>query len=100
MKRGALVFATAFACAVLAGLAENGCVGADECDCPVTPEQPEPQGPIGGLEVMSFDANGNSAGPMVEPGEGTMEVTTDRVVFRYRQAGVEHEIGYEVTGPE
>jgi hypothetical protein len=98
MKRGALMFVAAFACAVLSSLLGAGCRG-DPCDCPATPERPEPQGPLSALEVESYDAKGDTAELDVKPENGTMEVTKDAVIIRYRQAGSDHEIRYDVTGP-
>ena len=95
MKRGALVFLSAFTCSALSALVGTGC-GTD-CDCPQTPPRPEPEGPLSGLQVHSFDEAGNAAELGVKPENGTMELTQDAVIIRYQQDGSDHEIRYLLT---
>jgi hypothetical protein len=97
MRAGALAFALAFSCSALAGLVGAGCFGG-ACDCSATPERPTPQGPLSWLGVRGFDAEGNTAELEVKPENGTLEVTTDAVIVRYRQDAAEHEIRYRVAG--
>jgi hypothetical protein len=93
---GALVFVGAFAVSSVLGLFASGCSFGD-CDCPENPDQPTPQAPLGGLDVVGYDGSGGPAPLEVAPEQGTLEVRADAVVIEYLQAGVRHQVTYEVT---
>ncbi len=95
-----LAFGATFILSFLVALATPGCGSEDpDCGCRATPERPEPQGPLSGLDVVGFDAHGEYADLVVAPAEGTIEVTGDTVVIRYRQEAVEHTVVYDVASP-
>ena len=98
MKRHVIAFTAAFSLAAALGAAVTGC-WSDDCRCNPTPPRPEPQAPLAGLEVSSYDSRGDRAAVPVAPEGGTLEVTGTTVVFRYQQAGAQHQVVYEVTGP-
>jgi hypothetical protein len=97
VKRNLFAFAAVFALSAALVAALNGCD--TECKCAPTPPRPEAQEPLPGLEIRSYDSSGNYAQLPVSPEDGTIEVTGDTVVIVYRQAGVQHRVVYDVTGP-
>ncbi len=97
MKRYLLFFTAAFGASASIGLLTASC--GYECECQPTPPLPAPQPAVSKLKVKSFDAQGNYADLDLEPQQGTVTVTGDRVVIRYRQADVDHTVEYAVVGP-
>ena len=98
MKRNLTAFAAAFALAAALGAALTGC-WSDDCNCGQIPPRPEVQLPLTGLNVSSYDSRGEIADTPVKPESGTLEVTGNTVVIRYQQAGAQHQVTYQVTGP-
>ena len=96
MKRlGVLVFGAAFVTSLLA--AGPGCsYDNNQCECPLPRSQPEAQGPLMGLTVSSYDAQGQDAISFVQPENGTLEVEPTELVFAYDQEGVTHRVVYTV----
>ena len=90
---GLLVFGVAFVTSVLT--AGTGCVS-DECECPRMPLLPDAQGPLTGLTVSSYDAQGESVTSLVQPENGSFEVTPTELVLAYEQQGVTHQVVYTV----
>jgi hypothetical protein len=96
MKRlGVLVFGAAFVTSLLAG--GPGCVYDTQCDCRPPRPQPEAQGPLTGLTVSSYDAQGQGVTSFVQPENGSLEVKPTEVVFAYEQEGVTHRVIYAVV---
>jgi hypothetical protein len=96
MRRELIALAGAFVVsASLASLA-TGCF--DDCTCDPTPARPEVQAALSGLEVASYDRQGGAAELLVEPANGTLEVTGDTVVIRYQQGDAQHEVVYDILG--
>jgi hypothetical protein len=91
---GVMVFGVAFVTSVLA--AGFGCAS-NECQCTPTPPLPDAQGPLTGLAVSSYDAQGESVVSFVQPENGSFEVTRTEIVLAYEQQGVTHQIIYTVT---
>jgi hypothetical protein len=96
MKRPVCIFAAAFGLSAGFGLLGGGC-GGNDCNCPETPAEPEPQGTFANLGVSFFAEDGGPAELPVRPENGTATVSADRLSFRYTQDGIDHEIVYEVV---
>jgi hypothetical protein len=97
MRGGFLAFGLAFL--VSLGFGNVGCEFGSDCDCPATPPQPATQAPIEGLTISSYGEDGNEVASEVEPDQGSIEVTGNAVVIRYRQGAADHEVRYTVLGP-
>jgi hypothetical protein len=97
MIRSLLVLVAAFAVSSGLGILIHGCDL--QCNCTPTPALPEAQAPLPGLEIQSYDRQGNNAQLPVNPENGTIEVTGNTVVISYQQAGVTHRVVYDVVGP-
>lgn len=98
MRWGFWVFSVSFVASVAWSGAGCSAMSGD-CNCQATPHHPGAQDPIPGLEVASYDNQGNDTPSPVTPSEGSIEVTPDEVVIRYQQDNVEHEVRYTVSGP-
>ena len=97
MMKGIFVFAAAFGLCAALGSAAASC---SPCDCPAPADRPEPQQELLPIkQAMSYDSQGNEAVLAINPVGGTVEVTSNTVVIRYEEAGVQHVVVYAVTGP-
>jgi hypothetical protein len=97
MIRGVLVLLAAFGVSSGVAIVIQGCDS--QCNCTRTPALPEAQAPLPGLEIQSYDRQGNVDQLPVNPENGTIEVTGNTVVISYQQAGVAHRVVYDVVGP-
>ena len=98
MIRGMLALVATFAASAGLVVAINSCDYGD-CNCLSTPARPQAQAPLPGLQLSSYDSAGNAAPLPVAPEDGTIEVTGNSVEISYRQAGVTHNVVYDVVGP-
>ena len=97
MKSLILAFSAAFTLVgTLAVITSSGCSFGEQCG--QGPDRPDPQAALGGLEVSSVDALGKPVILPVVPENGSLEVTGDQVLIRYRQGDLDYLVEYRVTG--
>jgi hypothetical protein len=70
----------------------------DNCDCPRTPDQPEPQPPLViGSAIAWTGAGEPDPSTPSDPLGGTIEVTGDRLIVRYPKNGEPRVVVYDVS---
>jgi len=98
MRKGeSLVLLTTFLSCALAGSLWTGCD--DPCSCPEQTPRPPAASGLMRLSVWAPPLADGGSSTVVAPQSGSLTVTADTVVIRYRQSGVDHEVVYAVTGP-
>ena len=98
MKSLILAFSAAFTLVgTIAILTSSGCSSGENCG--QGPDRPDPQAALSNLRVSSVDAMGNPVSLPVVPENGSLEVTGDQVLIRYRQGDLDYLVEYRVAGP-
>jgi hypothetical protein len=98
MKSLLLAFSAAFTfVGTIAVITSSGCSSGENCG--QGPERPKPQAVLLSLEVSSSDAMGKPLSLPVVPENGSLEVTGDQVLIRYRQGDLDYLVEYRVAGP-
>ena len=90
-----------FVVAALLGAATSGqlsCIlSNDDCNCPPTPERPDPQVALPINEASAYNSSGNEDVLPTDPRGGSIEVQGDQVVIRYEHEGMAREVIYDVS---
>jgi hypothetical protein len=98
MKSLLLAFSGAFTLVgTIALITSSGCSFGENCG--QGPDRPAPQAALSNLEVSSVDGLGNPVILPVVPENGSLEVTGDQVLIRYRQGDLDYLVEYRVAGP-
>ena len=98
MKSLILAFSVAFTLVgTIAVITSSGCSPGEQCGG--GPDRPNPQAALSNLKVSSVDAMGNPVILPVVPKNGSLEVTGDQVLIRYRQDDLDYVVEYRVAGP-
>ena len=97
MKSLLFAFSAAFALVGSIAAITTGC-GSGE-NCAPTPSRPEAQAPLPNLSVHREDQQGQPVTLPVVPENGSLEVTGDQVLIRYRQDDLDYRVEYRVSGP-
>lgn len=96
MNRPLLALVAALSASAAFTLAGSGC---DPCDCPDTPPRPEANGPYTWLSVIAYGPDGELTEYPVQPEEGSLEITGEKLIVSYEQADTQHVVTYRIVGP-
>lgn len=75
----------------------SGCESGDDCKCPETPAQPEPQSALMIDEASAYDEVGNKTSLPLDPRGGEVVVTGEELIIRYESEGVAREVIYSIS---
>jgi hypothetical protein len=92
MIRAALVFFAAFGVCAAIGTFASGCLARSDCDCPDVPPLPSALS----ARQISYAIVESDASPPLDLANGTLEINGAKVVFRYEQSGVNHQVVYKI----
>jgi hypothetical protein len=92
MIRAALVFVVALVLCAAFGTASAGCE-VSECECPDGAPLPWALSPQR-ITFSSFDSDASVRPDLTK--SGRMEINGAKVIFRYDQSGVTHEVVYKI----
>ena len=92
MIRVALVFFAAFGVCAALGTIASGCSAGLDCGCPDL--QPLPSALS--ARHISYASVASDASPPPDLANGTLEINGAKVVFRYEESGISHQIVYKI----
>lgn len=78
----------------------SACSVADDCDCPPTPEAPDPQVVLPINEASAYTPSGSDDVLPIDPRGGEAELTRDELIIRYEDQGGQHEVIYSVESAD